>query len=444
MKTQLISLDDLRINKANDRHGELENETAAIGWLFREREQHMRNLAKDIVQSKKIFEMPLVAPSGKVYVVYDGNRRVTCLKLLAQPSKAPTTELHAYFKDLREAWEGEFPKAILCQVEDDLDMVDEILYRRHTGTQGGVGQSTWDDRMKANFIDRTGKSSGPTVADEIEKRLLQANRLPDKKIPRSTMTRLLSSEAIRARVGFSFRRKQINYLIDEQKVIDALTRIAKDLADKRLVLGQVWDNDGKLRYLDKLESEGVLPTKTPPLPLQSRQRQISTVTTKVSGSVRREPRSRNLIPQQDYGIVWSGNLQRVKAIWNELQFELNFDRHANAISVLFRVLLELAVENCIKELKVVVNEKDNLARKMMKAGLALHALGKVDEKQIKILEKFKQPEELLSADTLNQYIHSQMFAVSPEHLQSLWVGLSEFVVECVKAHKSRIPGQPES
>lgn len=51
-----LALAELSINKANDRHGELENETAAIAWLFNNREQHMKNLAKDIVQTGQIYE----------------------------------------------------------------------------------------------------------------------------------------------------------------------------------------------------------------------------------------------------------------------------------------------------------------------------------------------------------------------------------------------------
>lgn len=46
MSFKLIELEKLAINRANDRHGELENETAAIAWLFANREAHMRNLAK--------------------------------------------------------------------------------------------------------------------------------------------------------------------------------------------------------------------------------------------------------------------------------------------------------------------------------------------------------------------------------------------------------------
>lgn len=138
----------------------------------------MRNLAKDLVAKREVFEPPLVYPDGGKYVVADGNRRTTCLKLLAKPRRAPTVELQQFFADLRKQWTTKFPDKIECRVESDRDRVDDILFRRHTGVQGGIGQSNWNDRMKNNFVIRTSKSSGLNVADEIEKRLKAAHLLP--------------------------------------------------------------------------------------------------------------------------------------------------------------------------------------------------------------------------------------------------------------------------
>src|SRR5208337_422527 len=137
MAIRKIPINSLVINRANDRHGELENETSAIAWLFNVREQHMRNLAKDIVEKSEIFELPLVSPEGNNFIVFDGNRRVTCLKLLEDPRKAPNAELQRYFAELRAKWDGTFPGTIHCQVESNRDRIDEILFRRHTGSQSG-------------------------------------------------------------------------------------------------------------------------------------------------------------------------------------------------------------------------------------------------------------------------------------------------------------------
>src|SRR5262249_38156022 len=55
-----------------------------------------------------------------------------------------------------------------------------------------------------------------------------------------------------------------------------------------------------------------------------------------------------LIPNVVYTIIWAGRLQRHRAIWEELQFRLQLTDHPNAISVLFRVLFELSIENYIE------------------------------------------------------------------------------------------------
>ncbi|MEI5680093.1 MULTISPECIES: hypothetical protein [unclassified Mesorhizobium] len=434
MAIRNLTLGSLEVNRANDRHGELENETAAIAWLFNEREQHMRFLAKDIVDRGEIYEFPLVSPEKDKFIVFDGNRRVTCLKLLDDPRRAPTVELQAFFREQRARWTGSFPKNFQCQVESDRDRIDEILFRRHTGTQNGVGQSTWDDRMKATFVARTGKGNGASVADEIEKRLADAYLLPSRrKIPRSTLNRLLSAEPFRNRVGISMKGGRFEFTHDKATSLGALARIANDLASREVVLGHIWDVDGKEAYLNKLENEGVLPgpsyaitkdgdTKAAPRPVKAKP------TAKAVPSVRS-----TLIPQKDFGLTWPGRLQRHHQIWEELQFHLDLRKHPNAVSVLLRVLLELALENYIKEAGVSIHDNDKLAIRLEKAALHLQAAGKIDNKQMDVIRKFKQGDKLVSADTLNRYVHSPNFAPSPEHLMSMWDSLADVIVLCLKA-----------
>jgi hypothetical protein len=225
MSYRMLALDSLVVNPANDRHGELENETAAIARLFALREQHMRSLTKDLVTTGEVFEPPLVYPDGDKLIVADGNRRTTCLKLLGNPRRAPTVELQQFFAEQKKAWRGRFPDCIRCRVETDRDRVDDILFRRHTGSQNGVGQSNWDDRMKNNFVLRTGMGSGTNVADETEKRLAAADMLPKMKIPRSNMNRLLSAEAIRNGLGFSIRKGKFEYLGSEDTVVARFTAL---------------------------------------------------------------------------------------------------------------------------------------------------------------------------------------------------------------------------
>jgi hypothetical protein len=436
MSYRQIPLDSLIINRANDRHGELENESSAIAWLFNNFEQHMRNLAQDIVETGRVFETPLVFPEGDKFIVFDGNRRVTCLKLLEKPKRAPTIELQEFFAEQRAEWNGDFPYSVQCQVETDRDTIDDILFRRHTGTQGGVGQTTWDDRMKSNFINRTGMGGPFNVADEIEKRLTEAHMLPKKKIPRSNMNRLFSTDAFRNRVGFSVNKGKFEITHDEPIVLRALRRIADDLANKHIVLGDIWDVDGKRAYLDSLEKEKVLPTAEHALtrkedaPSRSKAASMAPIAPRPA----RPQRRTTLIPNMRFPIAWAGRLQRHRAIWEELQFFLNLSDHPNAISVLMRVLVELSVENYVTQTQLqTINQNDSLAKRVLCVAEDLHGAGKIDAKYFQLIQKFPQADALLSADTLNRYVHSPNFAPSPDHLTALWDWLADFIVHCLNA-----------
>jgi hypothetical protein len=288
--------------------------------------------------------------------------------------------------------------------------------------------------MKNTFVQRTGKGSGFSVADEIEKRLRAAGKAPTRrKIPRSTMNRLLSAEAFRNRLGITVSKGRLEFTHSESVVLDALQRVADDLSNRRIVLNDIWDVDGKRGYLDDLEKEGVLPTAKDALgkPKSAGPRPAPARPPLAPAS--RPQRRTTLIPQVEYPIAWSARLQRHRAIWEELQFKLHLTDHPNAISVLLRVLLELSVENYIRQTAVSVNDGDKLAARMIKVGRQLEATKKIDAKQLGVITKFQQLDQLVSADTLNRYVHSPNFAPSPEHLVSLWDSLADFVVACLVA-----------
>jgi hypothetical protein len=431
MAYRKLLLTSLVVNPANDRHGELENETAAIAQLFATQEPHMRNLAKDLVAKGEVFEPPLVFPDEDKFVVADGNRRTTCLKLLANPKRAPTVELQKFFADLKKSWSGKSLEMIECRVESDRDRVDDILFRRHTGVQGGVGQSNWNDRMQNNFVIRTGKGTGLNVADEVEKRLKDAKMLPSRKIPRSNLNRLLSAEALRNRFGISVRKGKLEFIRDEELSLRALQRVASDLATRVITLDDIWDNESKLEYIDNLDTEGILPSissKPKSVPAEQPLQQSRPKATKPKIDI-----LSHLIPEVEYGVTWSAHLQRHHEIWEELQFKLELGEHPNAISVLLRVLLELSVDNYVKRIPVSsVQDNDKLSRKAAKVADHMRDAGKIDKKYHGAITKLQQGEDLISIDTLNRYVHSPNFSVSPDHLKMLWTTLAEFIVLCLK------------
>lgn len=89
---KVISINELYVNPENYRYiNDASDEIDAIICMFNVTTgtptKEMLNLSKDIVEDGlNPFEMPIVCfdeDLGK-YVVYEGNRRVTCIKLMTQ------------------------------------------------------------------------------------------------------------------------------------------------------------------------------------------------------------------------------------------------------------------------------------------------------------------------------------------------------------------------
>ena len=238
-------------------------------------------------------------------------------------------------------------------------------------------------------------------------------------------------------------RMPMFFIIDgnlKAKVLDALGRIANDLIKKEIVLGDIWDNEDKKDYLDLLDAEGVLPKATDSLTTNKNLKNLKPVTKPSPGKDDKPEKStkpkvrKTLIRAEDgNGLVSQGHTKRAMDIWNELQFHLKFGDQDNAISVLFRVLLEFAVDNYIDRTKVsTIKNGDNLAKRFRKVLDHMLASGAIDGKYHEGLTKFQHTEHMLSANTMNKYVHHKSFFPSDIHLKSMWDTLCDYIVICLK------------
>lgn len=156
---KVISINELYVNPENYRYiNDASDEIDAIICMFNVTTgtptKEMLNLSKDIVEDGlNPFEMPIVCfdeDLGK-YVVYEGNRRVTCIKLMTQYKnndkileKVPfVNEIYKLECNINE---------IQCVVYYNSDDAKHFLSKIHQDINGGVGRKQWDyqAKMKAN------------------------------------------------------------------------------------------------------------------------------------------------------------------------------------------------------------------------------------------------------------------------------------------------------
>ena len=211
-----LHIDHLRINPHNYRHDNVADEATAIATLLDTLPFRMKNIAKDIAKTGELFVLPMVgSKENGTHIVFDGNRRVTCLKLLNKPHHAPTEEWQEFFSKTAKGSEVPLPLKIDCQIVTDQDWIDNYLYRILTGSQDGVGQINWDNPSKARFVERTGKSTKLNLPGIIEEKLRSAELIDENLIFKQTnLERLLSSEEFRSRVGISARSREIVFIRD--------------------------------------------------------------------------------------------------------------------------------------------------------------------------------------------------------------------------------------
>ncbi|WP_139738370.1 hypothetical protein [Actinomyces wuliandei] len=76
--------------------------------------------------------LPVVTQEDTTTVVLEGNRRVTCLKLLHDPHLAPTKEIQESFQDLTDSTTTTVPRSISVIAYDSRQEYDDFLEMRHT------------------------------------------------------------------------------------------------------------------------------------------------------------------------------------------------------------------------------------------------------------------------------------------------------------------------
>jgi len=439
MNLERILIQNLRLNPFNDRHGPLRDEQASIQWLLENRTLHMRALAQDLASTKRLYERPLVRPEDGVFIVFDGNRRTCCIKLLVDPSLAPSERWQIFFSGITSDEVRTAFSILECEVEPSLEVIDETLLRRHTGTQDGVGQSPWDAEGKSFFLQRTGKGT-VGLGESIEKVLKAEHLIPeDLSLPWSNLERLFSSEPIRKRAGFSFSGGVVTFLTDKKQNLSTLQRIANDLTekgDRKVVLEDLWNNAKKGQYLDRLKSEGVVIDPVAGRPVDAGRPAAggpSEAPVAQRPSRGRAPKDKHLISGADTNpFVRFPELERAEKIWRELQFSLVFDEHDNAIAVLMRVLLELSILHYAGCQGISFSASEYFADRVSAVADSMLNRGLIDKRARSIIRKFESDKPIVSAHSMHQYVHNPAFHPSQSDLKAIWNVVRPMVINSTK------------
>lgn len=230
-----IHVDKLLINKENPRFEPTDTEKMALYTMANQQGEKLINLAKDIIENglsplENIAVMP--SETNGYYIVKEGNRRISCLKILKDISEFK--DIHGYDKFLNLASQITNLSIfkIKCTVFENEEECNRWIHLKHTGENKGRGIVSWDTPSQERFKELTGKE---LTSGFIAYKFIQSTGYIFKKKPTiTTINRILNSKPGKKYFKFYLNKgKLINENTDEE-IIKKLTHLF-ELVDDNVI-----------------------------------------------------------------------------------------------------------------------------------------------------------------------------------------------------------------
>lgn len=392
----------------------------------------LRVLAQDILthgvspsELNIVFERP-----DKRFTVLEGNRRLAAIRALENPDSiadavAPSV-LMAIRKLGREYQQNPIDE-LRCVLVKDRGEAHHWIELRHMGELEGAGLTTWGSDERERFRARTGQTLAihTQALDFLERR---GDLTPEirRQVAVTTLRRLLETPVVRGKLGIEWSRGTLKLLAAESRVVKALLYVVNDIASGRIKVGDVYTKKQRTTYAKNLPSSIVVtPTAKPGegKPVKPSQPEKPTKRKTPSVSRLRE----RLIPH-DCALNISD--ERLQDIERELRL-LSLDTHTNAVSVLFRVFIELSVDSYIDRAGLPVSkDNDSLAKKLTASASHLVGQKKLTADQTVPVRRAAQKDSFLapSVRMMQSWVHNPHVFPGPTDLRAHWNSLQPWII----------------
>ncbi len=433
-ETNMVQLAALLIDAQNPRLPQPNvGQREALRAIATNQGRKLQVLAKDIVRNGlNPADLPIVTPFQddlNRFLVLEGNRRIAALKALENPDslmdavpKGVLTEIRRLSKDYQSA-----PiDSVQCVVVKDRDEARHWIELRHTGENQGAGIVPWASEDATRFRARSGGLEIHSQAlDFLETR---GDLTPEQRrnVPATSFKRLIETPEVRTKLGIEVQGGKLNLLADAKQVAKALLYIANDLASGNTKVGSIYTKQQRLDYAQRLPRDIVVaPTMKSGQGVDISGGGASAKPKQQRAAKAAKPRDR-LIPRD---CVLNITDQRVTEIALELR-KLKLDDYKNAISVLFRVFIELSADSYVQQMQLPTSVNAGLAKKLQDVAHDLVKRKKLTSQQAKPVNKACSAAGLLapSVELMHEYVHNQYIFPESGDLRAHWDSLQPFVI----------------
>lgn len=462
-KRQNVPVADLQLDLENFRTGNVADQNGAIAVLINRSANKLKGLITSIVENGFLdLEVPCVYPDpakkGK-YVVAEGNRRVSALKIIRTPELAKNTPLIGDVKKLKDLHHPKLPTQIECAVfETKKDCLAYILMRHGLGTDGaGVIQWNSISKLRADtyvndtvhqelkvleFVVGDGKLSEKRqqVIDDDEVNITNLARLTDDSQVRALLG-IIAGDCIKSSQGHDWLLKVWQKVVEI--IIDGQYKGEKFTVDKNI------NNTGQRQEFIKEIIDDVHPPKSSGSSTSGASAGSGASSSgsgaasgtgagskagsssssgggSKSGAKTQPTHARKTLVPKNFNPPGL-KPQKVVNICDELK-KLEVKSFPHCAGAMFRVLYEFGIDNYILQNPSIKPKKDILASKVDAILDYVEANSIMTKKQLKpvrdIASKTTHP---VSTESLNAYVHNPHVSPNADALKTEWDNIQHFV-----------------
>lgn len=404
----------------------------ALRALATQQNRKLIALARDIVQHGiNPTELPIVIKTGDDlgrYVVLEGNRRLAALKSLENPESLVGALQPSDLAEIRKwgkQYQGNPIESLQCFVVDAKPESQHWMELRHTGGQNeGAAIVPWGADDAARFRARSGNVAFHTQAlDFLENR---GDLTPDKrkKVKSASLKRIIGTPEVREKLGIELDDGKLRLLADERLVAKGLMHVVNDLLSGHVKTKDIYTKPLRIDYADKLPASIVVKptvqsghgaavgTKAGPM--------VPKQAVGLGSAIQRD----KLIPRALALNITDGRLQRIA---KELK-GLSLNEYTNAVSVLFRVFIELSADDYIAR-QSLAPPNDKLSTKLLAVTTDLISRKKLTTQQAAPVRLTCRKDSFLAPSTalMNEYVHSASIFPAPGDLRAYWDSVQPFI-----------------
>lgn len=455
-----LKIGELLINNENPRYEAVTHQREAIETMLHEQKEKLAKLASHIVDfGLSPIDTVLVEPEGNLWVVKEGNRRITALKLLSQPDLVPDelVKLRKAFKSMAANMDTSLLENIPCVYCDDPDVANEWIRLKHTGENEGAGTVSWNPQQSGRFLLQTSDKPAPKMVFleylKTNTNIPEGMRKQLSKIHKTNFERLISDVKVRDYVGIIYEDGVFSL---REPIPEEFLIMLDDLLEKNIKVNDIYYSENRKKYIQDIEqrieksrnlntnataetpgipniigyhdyapSSNSNNSTTPyPKPLMDMS-SSSTIANKKKVSY---PVNRNyLIPSTCSMPIEKG---RIKSIFNELK-SLPLNAYPNAVAVLFRVFVELTADHYITKKHIAkVSVDSDLGKKIEAIAQDFEQRSVMTNHELLAARKMVSSQNSTqSIKTFHSYVHNVSITPIGHDLCTAWDDIVPFIMK---------------